>query len=92
MEPSVLAYFLPSGEVPLMHWGDLHTYSHPMMKKGFSISYTLIGPEVILPLFTNGAEQLGHATPLNTSGSGSQYKNRCSEGVRVVEAEAVREK
>jgi len=40
----------------------------------------------------SGVEQLGHDIPLNTRGCGSQYKNRCSEGVRAVDAEAVSEK
>jgi hypothetical protein len=44
------------------------------------------------PLLIKGTEQLGHAMPLKTSGWGSQYKKRCSEGVRAVEADAVREK
>jgi len=92
MEGSVDANLRPSGEVAAMQGGERHTYSQPTIKNGFSISYIFTGPELIRPLLMSGAEQLGHAIPLNTSGCGSQYKNRCSEGVRAVEAEAVREK
>lgn len=94
MEESVLANFLPS-EAPGVeqHCGLLHTYSQAIMKNGFSMSYILSGPELIRPLFASGQPQHGHAIPLNTKGSGSQYRKRCSEGVRDVEAaEAVREK
>lgn len=63
-----------------------------MMKNGLSRSYILIGPERIRPLLVNGPEQSGQAIPLKTNGWGSQYKNRCSEGVRDVVADAVREK
>jgi len=92
MDQSVLANLRPSSDVLEIHARLLHTYSQPIMKKGFSRSYTLTGPERIRPLLIKGVAQLGHAMPLKTRGCGSQYKKRCSEGVRAVEADAVNEK
>ena len=62
-----------------------------MTKNGLTRSYILIGPELMRPRFRSGEEHTGHEMPLNTSGCGSQYKNRCSDGVRAVDAYAVRE-
>jgi hypothetical protein len=37
-------------------------------------------------------EQTGQAIPLKTRGWGSQYKKRCSDDVRAMDADAVKEK
>src|SRR6266436_7448245 len=58
IDESVLANFLPSGDTTLQT-GLLQTYSHPTMKKGFSRSYTLIGPERMRPPLVSAAEQTG---------------------------------
>lgn len=92
MLESVDANLRPSGEVAVVQVGERQTYSQPTIKNGFSMSYILTGPDEIRPRFKSGVEQLGHAIPLKTSGCGSQYKKRCSEGVRAVDADAVREK
>src|ERR1700692_780800 len=42
MDESVLANFLPSGDILARQTGLLQTYSHPTMKKGFSRSYTFM--------------------------------------------------
>ena len=52
MDESILENLRPSGDVAVTHCALLQTYSQPMMKKGLSRSYILIGPERILPLFT----------------------------------------
>ena len=92
MEASVLANLRPSGPAVVVHWELLHTYWHPMMKKGLSMSYILTGPEVMRPWLVRDWEQTGQEIPLNTNGWGSQYRKRCSEDVRTVEVDAVREK